>query len=221
MKSQIKLAFFSDTHLREDLIFPEDIDVYFHCGDLMNNGNITELKKAAAFFKSKLNGKKLYYTPGNHDNIFESSKVKEGMAILKDAGIETVIDQQLTIVCKGHAISCYFMPWIPETIPSHSFNLEDILRKTFIDKIPIEGIDLLITHGPPDYILDSEPSTGYHFGDQLLKEKISHMKGLKVHAFGHVHGARGIYTDDDGIVFINAASGSRGPSTPIVLAYPT
>jgi len=110
------------------------------------------------------------------------------------------------------------MPWVPETVPIHSFNLEDELRKKYIDQIPNSGIDILITHGPPDYILDAEDN-GSHFGDHLLNEKIKLMEGLKIHAFGHVHGGRGTLMDN-GVLYVNSACGSRAYK-PIVVEYPS
>lgn len=218
--TSLKIGFFSDTHLRENLIFPEDVDLFFHCGDLLNQGSMDELRKAAKYFKTRLEGRSIYFTPGNHDNVFESSRKEEALEVLKDAGFKVFIDGGTIISLKGISILVYFMPWVPETVPSHSFNLEDDLRVKFIDKIP-HHIDILITHGPPSGILDSEEGK-YGFGDELLLKKLSVLRSsLKVHAFGHVHQGRGVMRPDPGSpLFINASTGLRGPCWPIVLIYP-
>lgn len=220
--NDIKIAIYSDTHLREDLIFPDDVDLFIHCGDMLNKGSLDELKKAAAYFKKKLNGRKMYYTCGNHDNVFESSKCDEAFSILKEAGINTYIDAGVILNIGDHEISMYLMPYVPETTPTHSFNLKPEQLKKHIERIPLDT-DILVTHGPPDYILDSGEPDNYHYGCELLLEKIAVLKSsLKLHCFGHVHQGRGfLKADDNSPLFVNAAMGSSGPNKPIIVSYPS
>ena len=70
-----------------------------------------------------------------------------------------------------------------------------------------EGVDILITHGPPHRILDQVDSRGpnaYEYvGCELLMDKIRKIKP-KVHVFGHIHEQSG-YDEKDGTLFINAS----------------
>ncbi len=52
------------------------------------------------------------------------------------------------------------------------------------DQIP-EGLDILITHGPPYQILDLTAKK-VNAGCPILLEKIKHLKP-KIHLFGHIH----------------------------------
>ena len=51
------------------------------------------------------------------------------------------------------------------------------------------GLDLLVTHTPPSYILDLT-NKGYHIGDDVLLRKVNEVKP-RYHLFGHVHEAYG------------------------------
>jgi Icc-related predicted phosphoesterase len=68
-----------------------------------------------------------------------------------------------------------------------------------------EGLDILITHGPPAGILDRHFRTGEALGDTDLMHKLRSMKNPpKVHLFGHIHSMHS-WTFKHGIDFINAA----------------
>lgn len=216
----LKLGFFSDTHLNENILFPHEIDVFFHCGDLLNTGSFKELSMILPIFEKGLRGRPLFFTPGNHDNVFDSPRATEAIRLLQDLNIHVMIDKETILNCKGETIRCWFMPWVPPTLPEHCFNIDDSLRKKFIDLIP-SNLDILITHGPPHLILDTGHVLSHHFGDKLLAEKTSTMgKSLKVHAFGHIHEGRGIRRNPDGLLSLNAAVGDEGLALPIIIDYP-
>ena len=59
-------------------------------------------------------------------------------------------------------------------------------------------IDVLITHGPINCVLDS----GY--GCHVLKDKVDRMADLKAHLFGHIHESTGLLKIE-GTFFSNAA----------------
>jgi Icc-related predicted phosphoesterase len=59
-----------------------------------------------------------------------------------------------------------------------------IRRQKAWENIP-EDLDILITHMPPKYILDTNPS-GEHCGCSQLAEKVKLVKP-KYHVFGHIH----------------------------------
>jgi Icc-related predicted phosphoesterase len=80
------------------------------------------------------------------------------------------------------------------------------------DKIPTDT-DILITHGPPFGIMDSirlfDVNTHMPFqqsvGCRYLRDTVLDRVNPKVHIFGHIHGPRGIETQQ-GTIFVNAAA---------------
>lgn len=80
-------------------------------------------------------------------------------------------------------------------------------------KIP-DDTNILITHSPPFGIGDqldehgSEP--GKHVGCPHLLSRINDLNHLKLHVFGHIHAAFGVYDGAEfmktGTTFVNAAS---------------
>jgi hypothetical protein len=75
-------------------------------------------------------------------------------------------------------------------------------RRRVYARIP-EDTDVLITHGPPFGILDSGTDPGLHSGCRELFDAVMRV-GPKLHVFGHVHGAHGIFRTDH-TTFVNAA----------------
>lgn len=70
------------------------------------------------------------------------------------------------------------------------------------DRIP-NGLDVLITHGPPFGILDQTTPDGNHLGCERLLVAVQE-KRPKLHVFGHIHGGAG--TRNIGATqFVNAA----------------
>lgn len=85
-------------------------------------------------------------------------------------------------------INIYGSPWQP-WYHDWAFNLErgEEIKKKW-DLIP-QGVDVLITHGPPHKILD-KTIEGVDAGCEMLVEAIKRVKP-KIHVFGHIHEARG------------------------------
>ena len=63
---------------------------------------------------------------------------------------------------------------------------------------------VLVTHGPPFGILDLSPDQAERMGDPELRNRVKELPALKLHAFGHVHGAHGA-VEQHGITFANVA----------------
>jgi Icc-related predicted phosphoesterase len=73
--------------------------------------------------------------------------------------------------------------------------------KRYWDRIPA-GIDVLVTHGPPQGILD-KTEEGLLVGCEELIGAV-HRVHPKVHIFGHIHEGYG-HMRQDGILFVNAS----------------
>ena len=78
--------------------------------------------------------------------------------------------------------------------------------------------DILITHIPPQEILDLARN-GEHWGCYLLRQRVEDLN-LRFHCFGHVHHSYG-QQDHMGITFYNAAVVSGGDlvNPPIVIDW--
>eukprot|EP00927_Polykrikos_kofoidii_P040133 TRINITY_DN34359_c0_g2_i1.p1 TRINITY_DN34359_c0_g2~~TRINITY_DN34359_c0_g2_i1.p1 ORF type:complete len:1252 (+),score=207.91 TRINITY_DN34359_c0_g2_i1:350-3757(+) len=74
-----------------------------------------------------------------------------------------------------------------------------------------EGLDILVTHGPPSGVGDLHAESGgggppCHAGCPVLREHVRRARPT-LHLFGHMHEGFGAYLDDDsGVVHVNAAS---------------
>lgn len=74
--------------------------------------------------------------------------------------------------------------------------------RKYWDQVP-DGLDVLITHGPPFSILDQTAPGGTHLGCEELLRAVEEKKP-KIHIFGHVHGGAGTF-DNGTTRFVNAA----------------
>lgn len=70
-------------------------------------------------------------------------------------------------------------------------------------RIPTD-VNVLITHGPPHGVLDRSPGQLEHMGDPELKARVKELPSLRLHCFGHVHGAFGTI-EENGVLSVNAA----------------
>jgi len=188
----------SDTHGMLHEIDVPDGDVLVLAGDVLGNFHdhrarwsdaerqLVALEDLAKWL-TVLPHRKVVLVAGNHDWVFqlESKKARRILAAhpkivyLKDSGAE---------VC---GLRFWGSPWQP-AFCDWAFNLPrdgDELRKVWA-RIP-NGIDVLVTHGPPFGIMDSSPEVGCHEqGDRLLLERVQIVKP-RFSVFGHIHGGYG------------------------------
>lgn len=170
----MKIVAFADTHgLHDDVAIP-DGDVLIFAGDLCNAGSITEVSFFADWFNALPHKTKIFIA-GNHDvAIQEQTSLCVGM-------IDAIYleDQEYTI----DGIRIYGSPWTP-TFLDWAFmkSRGEEIRERW-DLIP-EGLDILVTHGPPFEVLDN---TGHDYvGCMDLKHAIMGANPKHV-IFGHCH----------------------------------
>jgi predicted phosphodiesterase len=200
----MRLVIASDTHGLHDALTVPDGDVFIHCGDLTNTGELAEIREVGKWIRRLPHRFKIVIA-GNHDRAFElgpefaTQMLGDGITYLQDAG--TTID----------GIAFWGSPWQPAFL-NWAFNLQrgaELARKWNL--IP-PGTDVLITHGPPATILDD--ANGQHLGCADLWKRVRDIKP-KVHAFGHIHEGSGV-EERDGTIFVNASicDGSYFPINP-------
>ena len=208
----MKCWIISDTHsLHGYLKVPENIDLVIHCGDSTNyydlNKNTAEFDDFIYWFY-KLDIKHKVLISGNHDawgtKQYNIDKVKDsGIIYLEHEYAE--IEGKLIF---GSPYTCTFNNW---------YFMKDRSKISRYWEALIDGIDILVTHGPPKSILDlshNQLNELEYCGDNsLLKKVLAHKP--KVHCFGHIHNSphgdinQGIRIYQD-IKFINASCVTDG-----------
>lgn len=193
----MKLTFFSDTHNQHSLVKIGSGDVLVHCGDFTRKGSLDDVHSFAVFMAQQNFNHKIVIA-GNHDFSFEDERRHHAESILKDNGIIYLNDSGVEIDGVhfwGSPIQPTFFDW--------AFNRERGAEiKRHWDLIP-DGIDVLVTHGPPAKILD-RCIDGSIVGCEDLLNTVKRVRP-KIHVFGHIHESYGI-VEIDGTKFINACS---------------
>lgn len=210
----MRLVCLADTHTFQGDLAGKvpDGDLLVHAGDLGRAGDAAELAEVAAWLRSLPHPHKVV-VPGNHDALFERD---QGRARELFRGIVVLIDEAAVV----GGLSCYGSPWTP-AYHSWSFMKQRGAPLAAVwAKIPY-GVDLLVTHGPPHGVLDDATSYrgGGWAGPELsgceeLAKRVALVRP-RVHAFGHIHGQRGV-VERDGTKFVNCTT-SECEGLPVVV----
>ena len=175
---------------------PSTKEVLVHCGDVTNTGELSILKDYAHWV-----GEQGYthniLVAGNHDWCFFGDKRDEAIEILRHHNIHYLEDDSIIIEEKVF----YGMPWTP-TFYNWAFMKdrgEEMQEKTSL--IP-NHVDVLISHGPPQGILDLV--NGENVGCKDLLERVLEVEPT-LHAFGHIHGYELGSANIGSILFVNAS----------------
>lgn len=166
-------------------------DVIVHAGDLTGRGRLYELIEFANWYGG-LDYKNKICIAGNHDEVAENMGNNNVKDLFWERGITYLCDSEYVI----DGIKFYGTPYTPEFCGWNFMEDEYHLKKRY-DNIP-EDTDVLITHGPPYGVLDSQVyvlSNNYSVakdrtGSTALAERIKELN-LKAHILGHIHEGRG------------------------------
>jgi len=196
------ITFISDTHTKHHMLDLPGGDVLVFGGDLMNSGyNENDINNFCKWFDAQDQYKTKIFIAGNHDRLFELDPERAKEIYSQYNNINYLEDSELSI----QDIKVYGSPWQPEfcnwafNLPKGGKELEDKWAA-----IP-ENLDILITHGPPQGILDvsGAPYNEPNLGCSLLRTRVDKVKP-KIHIFGHIHGSAG-YKYNNSTHFINAS----------------
>src|ERR1035437_299679 len=184
-----KIIAMSDTHTLHDKLVVPECDIVLHSGDALSYGDHTEFKKFIKWFDS-LPANDLIYTPGNHDwHPYRNLELAKKEC--SDRGIKLLTEEEIVV----NGLRIYGTAFTPEFCgwafmrPDHeaeSPDGEEGLGKYF-DQIP-NGLDILISHGPPYGYLDKAPRGG-NVGSKELLKAIMRTKP-KLVLCGHIHCAQ-------------------------------
>ena len=217
--------------------FPK-ADVILHCGDLTSVGGIQELEQAVEII-GKLDAELKLVIAGNHDmtldlnycnchDNFTEEEHKKALEVMtgplaRAAGI-TYLEEGIRTFTLGNGakFTIYTTPYTPEFYDwgfsylrhrdrfNTSQHTNEASTSIAVHPIPDHGtIDILMTHGPPRYILD-EVVNEFVGCDNLL-QAVGRCRP-RLHCFGHIHeghGARKIRWGEDTTVTGRAAIRGR------------
>jgi len=208
----MKIQVISDTHGRhKDIRIDKNIDCIIHAGDSTNYRelflNQLEFDDFLEWF-SALNVKHKIIIAGNHDRW---SLKKYNIDKLKDLGIIYLEHEY----CDIDGIMFFGSPYTPTFgnwfHMKQRYNLDEYWKM-----IDDNSVDVLITHGPPQGILDGNiEGRGYYeqCGDIALLKNVFRIKP-KYHVFGHIHDSKKCYNNGifirNNINFINASCVTDG-----------
>jgi predicted phosphodiesterase len=187
----MRIVLISDTHgLHRQLDVPGG-DLLIHAGDFTLNSKPPSIVSDFNAWLGSLPHRLKVVVPGNHEFILEEPRNRGAITnavLLIDSGVEI----------EGLRI------WGSPTTPLYggAFGMsrpED--RKRLWAQIP-DGLDILITHGPPFAILDHGGSAERREGCPQLLEAVFRAFP-RVHV-GHVHHGYGTLRTDD-TLFVNAS----------------
>ncbi|KAI9652975.1 MAG: hypothetical protein M1831_006304 [Alyxoria varia] len=196
------------------------IDVVLHCGDLTDNGGLKHHKEALNLIGSMDAELKLVVPGNHEIDLDQTYMQASGLDITqreqaldlwkgdeaKRMGV-CLLDEglhQFTLK-SGASFTVYASPYTPkfgesafqyntnndrynptECTPRHAIN-----TSTDVSRVPdFPNVDIMMTHGPPQYILDSNGGHSSSSGCEHLRRAVIRARPL-LHCFGHIHGSWG------------------------------
>lgn len=182
----IKIIAISDTHGLHRSIEIQKCDILIHSGD----ANISSKRKAIEFL-NWLEGhpaNNIIYVAGNHDWTCQN----DSCWFREECEARDIIYLQHE-ACEIEGIKIFGSPFTPQFC-NWAFMRERHELAEYWAQIP-ENTEILITHGPPQGIMDLCPD-GSNAGCQALLDRIVDLKNnnLRFHLFGHIHSQAGSKT---------------------------
>jgi Icc-related predicted phosphoesterase len=205
-----RIVAISDTHLTHEghNVAVPDGDILIHAGDATFMGRPHEIYRFTKWFAALPHKHKIFIS-GNHDFLFEREQ-KRAINLLQGIDAEYFVDASKTngiiylqdseVTVEGLRI--WGSPWQP-WFYDWAFNLQRGAQiKAKWDLIP-DGVDIVVTHGPPAGYGDQVPS-GERVGCADLLDALKRIKP-KLHICGHIHLGSGTYETDFGTKVLNAS----------------
>jgi Icc-related predicted phosphoesterase len=201
----MRIVCVSDTHSFHDRLTVPGGDLLLHAGDLTRHGHLDEVADFDRWL-GRLPHRHKVVVCGNHDFCFQEQATRARGRITNAVYLE---DEAVTV----EGVKIYGSPWQP-FFGGWAFNLRrgpDLAAKWAM--IP-DDTQILLTHGPPEGVLDRNRS-GDPCGCRDLLERVLAVRP-RLHVFGHIHEAAG-RVDLDGITFVNASA--PGTGEPVVVQW--
>ena len=189
----MKAVVLSDNHTNYDFETPEG-DLLIHCGDFTFHGNPNEMKKFKNYLKEQPHEHKLFIF-GNHEKV--DKEITYWIEYLEDGtGAKCIHEKAYGIGDLNFFGSSYTPKYL-----NWGFMQDEETRERYWENM-IEGMDVLVTHGPPKGIM-GQIEDGTEIGCEYLRKFVDRVKP-KYHFFGHNHAGAGVQTNGH-TMFVNAA----------------
>lgn len=198
----MRIVAVADTHLFHDGFVVPDGDVFVHAGDLCRTGQLDELRLAADWVAGLPHRHKVIVA-GNHDWAFVREPAA-ARAMFRAA--HYLEDAEVTL----DGVRFYGSPWQPEFASWAFGRPRGAALAAIWSKIP-RGIDVLITHCPPEGIGDRTTATS-RAGCADLRARVAEVKP-RLHLFGHIHQDGGIWREHrTSFANVTTWEGTRAPT---------
>ncbi len=184
----MRIVAVADTHTFEsDLGRVPDGDIFVHAGDMVRGGTLEEMQAVAEWISGLPHAHKVLVA-GNHDWCFD--REREATLALFTGDVTYLQDEEATIA----GLRFWGSPWQP-AFNNWAFNLArgPALAEKWA-QIP-SGIDVLVTHGPPEGFGDTSGMAGRQ-GCADLIEAVRRAQP-RLHMFGHIHQDGGVWQDGE------------------------
>lgn len=204
MRRGLRIVCMSDIHsrLRPPYRAPPG-DVLIVAGDFTVGGYKPEYRNFVKLMAAQPHPYKLVIC-GNHElNANYLERLPKDFTLLHDT----------SVTIKG--VKFYGTPYTPLT-KGWAFSKSPAALVQAWQRIPTD-VDVLITHIPPEGILDI--GRGRAYGCPHLAKRLNSLRLLKLHVFGHVHDARGKIVLD-GVQYVNASMNTGTIDLPFVIDLP-
>ncbi|PWN45032.1 Metallo-dependent phosphatase [Ceraceosorus guamensis] len=220
--SHARFVILSDTHSTEPEV--PDGDVLLHCGDLTDIGTQHSFERFLDWFRSHPHQTKIAIA-GNHDFAADNktgwydrkgrsihrqfnepqantARVSELLREKRSDGFVYLEDERYSFSIAREGVrdrvwNVYGSPWTPK-FGGWAWNHErGAQAKMLYANVPTD-VDLLLTHGPPHGFgdLDVIRYGRSHVGCEELTRKLTAGElSPRIHAFGHIHEARGVFRE--------------------------
>ncbi|NMO19359.1 metallophosphoesterase [Pyxidicoccus fallax] len=181
----MRLVLLSDTHMHHEALTVPRCDVLIHAGDFTRRGSRSDVEDFLRWF-SLQDAREKVLVAGNHDFLCEEAP-DLARDLIQKAGVHYLYDEEARIAglrIWGSPITPRFGHW--------AFNRDrgsDIAAHW--KHIP-EGLDILITHGPP-HGLGDRTWAGVDAGCEDLLARVRQVPP-RLHVYGHIHEAHGEFS---------------------------
>lgn len=181
----MRLVLISDTHNQQRALRLPPGDVLVHAGDFTMRGTEPEVRAFGEWLGEQRYEHKVLIA-GNHDFLFE--REPQLARSLLPAQVHYLFDSEVTV----GGLRFWGAPWQPWFL-DWAFNLRRGPELAARWALIPEGVDVLITHGPPMGTADRTVH-GEDVGCADLAEAMKRVKP-RLSVFGHIHEGYGFYGD--------------------------
>ncbi len=190
----MRIVCLSDTHgLHQRLRVPEG-DLLLHAGDFSMAGRPDEIERFDRWLGTLPHAHKVVVA-GNHDFLFERDPARARALLGSAAYLEDSLLEIGGLRIWGSPWQPWFFDW--------AFNLArgpELAAKWAL--VP-DGVDVLMTHGPPAEVLD-RTANDEGVGCRDLSRALERIRP-RLHVFGHIHESYG-RLERDGTTYVNASN---------------